>query len=207
MLPAAVAQHLAKDPKLPPIMAIASVEERPDFDGDIYFGLLRAIAYQQLSGKAATTIFNRFLGLFPDEYPEASRLLAFSLEELRSVGLSRAKANYMQNIAEYFTEHRLFQIDWAALDDHSILTRLTAIKGVGKWTAEIVLMFILHRPDVLPLDDLVVRNRMIQLYQLGELKGKNQTLALEAAAEAWRPYRSWGSRLMWAWEHAERQAP
>ncbi len=206
MLPTAVAQHLAKDLTLQPIMALASVEERPDFSGDVYFGLLRAIAYQQLSGKAATTIFNRFLGLFPNEYPEASRLLAFSEAELRSVGLSGAKANYMQNIAEYFTEHRLFRIDWTALDDQSILDSLTAIKGVGKWTAEMVLIFILHRPDVLPLDDLVVRNRMIQLYQLGTLKGKAQTLALEAAAEAWRPYRSWGSRLMWAWEHYDRQA-
>lgn len=207
MLPTAVAQQLAKDPTLLPIIAIATVEERPDFGGDVYFGLLRAIAYQQLSGKAATTIFHRFLGLFPDEYPEASRLLAFSESELRSVGLSRAKANYMQNIAEYFTEHRLFQVEWDSLDDHSIINSLTAIKGVGKWTAEMVLMFILHRPDVLPLDDLVVRNRMIQLYQLDHLKGKAQTLALEAAAEAWRPYRSWGSRLMWAWEHAERQTP
>lgn len=203
MLPPAIAVHLAKDPKLQPILAIATVEERPDFDGDVYFGLLRAIAYQQLSGKAATTIFKRFLGLFPEEYPEAAKLLAFSESDLRLVGLSRAKANYMQNIAEYFTAHRLFQIDWAALDDQNILERLTAIKGVGKWTAEMVLMFILHRPDVLPLDDLVVRNRMIQLYELGELKGKAQTKALEAAGEAWRPYRSWGSRLMWAWAHTE----
>lgn len=203
MLSPTIATHLAKDLKLLPILAIARVEERPDFDGDVYFGLLRAIAYQQLSGKAATTIFKRFLSLFPDEYPEADRLLAFSESELRSVGLSRAKTNYMQNIAEYFTEHRLFQIDWAALDDQSILARLTAIKGVGKWTAEMVLMFVLHRPDVLPLDDLVVRKRMIQLYALGELKGKAQTEALEAAAEAWRPYRSWGSRLMWAWAHTE----
>lgn len=203
MLPPLIATHLAKDPKLPPILAIAQVEERPDFGGDVYFGLLRAIAYQQLSGKAANTIFLRFLGLFPDEYPEAERLLAFSEPELRRVGLSRAKANYMQNIAEYFTEHRLFQIDWTALDDESVLERLTAIKGVGKWTAEMVLMFILHRPDVLPLDDLVVRKRMVELYELGELKGKAQTKALEAVAEIWRPYRSWGSRLMWAWAHTE----
>lgn len=203
MLPKQVADILHQDAKLLPILAIATVEERPDFNGDVYYGLLRAVAYQQLSGKAATTIFNRFLALFPDEYPEPNRLLAFSETDLRSVGLSRAKTLYMQHIAEYFIAHRLFSIDWHQLSDQAIVEQLTAIKGVGKWTAEMVLMFILHRPDILPLDDLVVRNRMIQLYGLGDLKGKAQTQALEAVAEKWRPYRSWGSRLMWAWAHTE----
>jgi DNA-3-methyladenine glycosylase II len=203
MLPEHIARHLAQDPKLVPILAIAEVEDRPDFGGDVYFGLLRAIAYQQLSGKAAATIFQRFLALFPDAYPLPEPLLAFSEAELRSVGLSRAKANYMHNIAQHFTEQHWFGTDWSKLDDEHILQALTAIKGVGKWTAEMVLMFILHRPDVLPLDDLVVRNRMVQLYGLNGLSGKAQTLALEAAAAPWRPYRSWGSRLMWAWAHTE----
>ncbi len=203
MLPEEVAEKLSQDAKLLPILAIATIEERPDFGGDVYFGLLRAVAYQQLSGKAATTIFNRFLALFPDAYPDPYRLLAFRETDLRSVGLSRAKAVYMQHIAEYFVAHQLFQTDWQAQRDADILKQLTAIKGVGKWTAEMVLLFILHRPDVLPLDDLVVRNRMIQLYDLGHLKGKAQTEALTAAAEKWRPYRSWGSRLMWAWAHTE----
>lgn len=203
MIPPAAEAVLRQDEKLLPILEIATVEPRPDFGGDVYFGLVRAIAYQQLSGKAAGTIFGRFLALFPNEYPDPDRLLGFSESELRSVGLSRAKANYMQNIAAHFQSEGFFSVDWNDLSDEEILTSLTAIKGVGKWTAEMVLMFILHRPDLLPLDDLVVRNRMIQLYELDHLKGRTQTKALEAVAEAWRPYRSWGSRLMWAWAHTE----
>ncbi|MDV7402808.1 DNA-3-methyladenine glycosylase 2 family protein, partial [Arthrospira platensis SPKY1] len=107
------------------------------------FGLLRAIAYQQLSGKAAATIFHRFLALFPNNYPVPERLLAFSEAALRSAGLSRAKADYMRNIAHYFTEHKLFRTEWAELPDEDIMQMLTAIRGVGKWTAEMVLLFIL----------------------------------------------------------------
>ncbi|MEM9835366.1 MAG: DNA-3-methyladenine glycosylase 2 family protein [Bacteroidota bacterium] len=203
MLTPDVKAHLAKDPKLAPILEIATVEPRPDFGGDVYFGLLRSIAYQQLSGKAAGTIFGRFLQLFADEYPDPEQLIALPESTLRGVGLSRAKVNYVQNVATFFQEEGLFQIDWSTLSDEEILAKLTQIKGVGKWTVEMVLMFILHRPDLLPLNDLVIRNRMIQLYDLGHLKGRAQTQALTEVAEAWRPYRSWGSRLMWAWAHTE----
>lgn len=201
MLSPEIKDHLAQDPKLAPLLAEITVEPRPDFDGDVYFGLVRSIAYQQLSGKAAGTIFGRFLQLFPEEYPDPEQLLAFTERELRAVGLSRSKAAYMQNVAAYFQEEGLFNMDWNTLADEVILRKLTSIKGVGKWTVEMVLMFILHRPDVLPLDDLVVRGRMVELYDLGHLKGKAQTQALTSAAEAWRPYRSWASRLMWAWSH------
>lgn len=203
MLTEKVQIHLAKDPKLVPILEIATVGPRPDFDGDVYFGLLRSIAYQQLSGKAAGTIFGRFLQLFPDEYPDPEQLLSLSEAELRSAGLSRPKVNYVQNVANFFLEEKLFATDWNEWTDEEILNKLTQIKGVGNWTVEMVLMFILHREDLLPLDDLVVRNRMVQLYGLEKLKGRAQTKALEEVAEAWRPYRSWGSRLMWAWAHTE----
>ncbi|MEL6357840.1 MAG: DNA-3-methyladenine glycosylase 2 family protein, partial [Bacteroidota bacterium] len=190
-----------RDKKLRPLLKTITIEPRPDFGGDVYFGLIRSIAYQQLSGKAAGTIFGRFLQLFPDEYPNPEHLLAFSEQDLRSVGLSRAKANYIQNVAAFFKEEELFNVDWSTMSDDEILKKLTAIKGVGKWTVQMVLMFILHRSDLLPLDDLVVRGRMVELYNLGHLKGREQTKALEAVAENWRPYRSWASRLMWAWSH------
>lgn len=204
MIPAAARLHLAKDPLLAPLLAKITVEERPDFGGDVYFGLIRSIAYQQLSGKAAGTIFSRFLGLFPDEYPDPERLLALSETDLRAAGLSRSKASYMQNLAAYFLEEKLFSADWDSMDDETIIKKLTTVKGIGKWTVEMVLMFLLHREDVLPLDDLVVRNRMVELLGLEDIKGRAQTKALTEAAEKWRPYRSWASRLMYAWEHQRR---
>ena len=203
MLTKKVRNHLAQDPKLVLILEIATISPRPDFGGDVYFGLLRSIAYQQLSGKAAGTIFGRFLQLFPDEYPDPEQLLNFSETELRSVGFSRSKVSYVQNVARFFLEEKLFATDWNAWTDDEMLKKLTQIKGVGNWTVEMVLMFILHREDLLPLDDLVVRNRMVRLYELDHLKGRAQTQALEAVAESWRPYRSWGSRLMWAWAHTD----
>lgn len=201
--PEKVYHLLAQDPRLVPILQLAEVGPRPDFGGDVYFGLLRSIAYQQLSGKAAGTIFGRFLQLFPEEYPDPEQLLQLSETELRSAGLSRAKVNYLRNVAQFFLDEQLFSTDWNTWSDAAILEKLTQIKGVGNWTVEMVLMFILHREDLLPLDDLVVRNRMVRLYELDHLKGRAQTTALEAVAEAWRPYRSWGSRLMWAWAHTE----
>lgn len=188
-----------------PLLERISIEERPDFGGDVYFGLVRSIVYQQLSGKSAAAIFGRFLQLFPDEYPDPERLLVFSETELRSVGLSRGKAAYLQNLATYFQEERLFAVDWAAMADEEIIEKLIAVKGIGRWTVEMVLLFLLHRQDVLPLDDLVVRNRLVDLLEIDELKGKAQLTAIRAAAERWRPYRSWVSRLMYAWEHERRR--
>ncbi len=189
--------HLARDPKLAPLVATLTPKERPDFDGDVYFGLLRSIAYQQLSGRAAGTIFGRFLGLFPDGYPHAERLLALSVADLRAVGMSRSKAAYLQNVATFWEERKLLALHWEELSDEAVVDLLTQIKGVGRWTVEMVLMFVLRRPDVLPLDDLVVRRNMVALFELDHLKGKALTTALTAAAEPWRPYRTFASRYLW----------
>ncbi|MEM6394789.1 MAG: DNA-3-methyladenine glycosylase 2 family protein [Bacteroidota bacterium] len=198
MLTQQIKSHLQKDPILRPLVEQLEVPERPDFGGDVYFGLLRSIAYQQLSGKAAGTIFGRFLDLFPGGYPEADRLLEFSVSDLRTVGMSRSKSAYLHNVALFWKENRLATTDWAKYSDQEVLDLLTQIKGVGNWTVEMVLMFILKRPDLLPIDDLVVRNQMVKLYGLEELKGKALKQALLEKAEPWRPYRSWASRYLWA---------
>lgn len=203
-IPLAAHEHLSKDPLLRPLLERVSIESRPDAGGDVYYGLVRSIIYQQLSGKAAGTIMGRFLQLFPEEYPEPDHLLALSDEALRGVGLSRGKMSYVRNLATFFQEEQLFNVNWAELDDDTIIKKLTTVKGIGKWTVEMVLMFLLHREDVLPLDDLVIRNRLVDLLQLDHLKGKAQKQAITEAAEKWRPYRSWASRLMYAWEHERR---
>ena len=195
--PARIDAHLSREPTIAPLIDRYTPKERDDHGGDVYFGLLRSIAYQQLSGRAAGTIFGRFLDLFPDGYPHPERLLELSVADLRAVGMSRPKAAYLHNVAEYWLEHKLIDQDWAVLNDAAILDLLTQIKGVGQWTVEMVLIFVLKRPDLLPIDDLVVRRNLIALFGLQALRGKALNAALVAAAEPWRPYRSYASRYLW----------
>ena len=193
----AIIAHLSREPRIAPIVAGNTLRERPDYDGNVYFGLIRSITFQQLSGRAAGTIFGRFLDLFPDGYPHPTQLLDLSVPDLRAVGMSRSKASYLHNVAEFWLEHKLINQDWSVYSDEKIIELLTQIKGVGQWTVEMVLMFILHRPDLLPLDDLVVRRNLIDLFDLQDLKGKALTKAMTEAAEPWRPYRSYASRFLW----------
>ena len=168
-------------------------------DGDVYAALIRSIVSQQLSTKAAATIYNRFLNLFENRYPNKDVVIAFSEEQLRSVGLSRQKANYIKNVAHFFLEiEKDRETDWASMTDEAIITYLTQIKGVGKWTVEMMLMFTLQRLDVLPLDDLAIRNRMIKLYDV-QATGKQIKVELTSIAESWRPYRSVACRYLWQW--------
>lgn len=168
-------------------------------DGDVYAALIRSIVSQQLSTKAAVTIYNRFLNLFENRYPNKDVVIAFSEEQLRSVGLSRQKANYIKNVAHFFLEiEKDRETDWATMTDEAIITYLTQIKGVGKWTVEMMLMFTLQRLDVLPLDDLAIRNRMIKLYDV-QATGKQIKVELTSIAESWRPYRSVACRYLWQW--------
>lgn len=189
--------HLAKEPAIAPLLEKHTLQPRPDHGGDVYFGLLRSITYQQLSGKAASTIFGRFLDLFPDGYPHPERLLDLAISDLRAVGMSRPKAAYLHGVADFWLEHRLINQDWSVYPDDEILELLTRIKGVGRWTVEMVLMFVLKREDLLPIDDLVVRRNLIALFGLEALKGKALVGAMIEAAEPWRPYRTYASRYLW----------
>jgi len=200
MIDPAIRAHLSREPTIAPIVASHVLPDRSDHGGDVYFGLLRSIAYQQLSGKAAGTIFGRFLQLFPDEYPHPERLLEMDNDAIRAAGMSRGKTAYIKNVAQYWLDNRLVNADWAQWTDAEIIAKLTTIKGVGQWTVEMVLMFVLKRPDLLPLDDLVVKRNIIALFGIDdtELKGKKLNAEILRVTEPWRPYRSYGSRFMWA---------
>ena len=201
---ASAVRHLLQEPKIAPLAARYIPKFRDDFGGDVYFGLLRSIAFQQLSGKAAGTIWARFLQLFPDGYPHAERVLELEEGAIRAVGMSRAKTDYVKNVANYWREEKLLRADWDSWTDQEIIDKLTAIKGVGKWTTEMVLMFVLQRPDLLPLDDLVVKRNVIALFEVDTeaLRGRKLNEELTRLAEPWRPYRSYASRLMWEWDGA-----
>jgi DNA-3-methyladenine glycosylase II len=193
--------HLARDPKFALLIQKLPFPEGPSRNWSVYYGLLESIASQQLSVKAADTIFNRFLKLFPEEYPSAEILVDLSTETLRGVGLSNSKANYMRNVATYFLENDWLEKDWSEHSDEELIKMLSAIKGVGKWTVEMILMFILQRPDVLPVDDLIIRQGMVKLYNLEHLESKKELYQkLHEVAEPWRPYRSFACRYLWKWK-------
>lgn len=158
--------------------------------------LARSVAYQQLNGTAAETIFKRFLALFPDtKFPTPEQIVAAPDEKLRSAGLSRAKAAAIKDIAAktiagVVADRRTI----ARLSDAEIIERLTTIRGVGPWTVEMLLMFTLGRPDVLPATDYGVRSGFAIVYGLKELPSPKELLA---HGERWRPYRSAASWYMW----------
>lgn len=189
--------HLSQDPRFREIVANTKLK-RSASDGDVYAALLRTIVFQQLSGKAANTIHVRFLKLFQNGYPHADELLCLSQTELTNVGLSRQKSGYVQNVAKYWTDHQLFQTEWKALPDDEIVERLTAIKGVGLWSSQMILMFTLNRPDVFPVNDLGIRNAIIKRYRLRS-RGKTLEKRLIQIAEPWRPYRTLACRYLWLW--------
>ena len=196
-----IIRHLSNDEKLRPLLTLTELPASAS-TGDIYYDLIRAITYQQLSGKAAATIHRRFLELFPAGYPEAEHLLRLELAALRAAGLSRQKATYIQNVAAFFVAEQLLAADWSVHEDETIIRRLTSIKGVGRWTVEMILMFSLRRPDVLPLDDLGIQQAMVQLYGLTG-KGRQLREQMLATAEPWRPYRTYACRLLWMWKDGE----
>lgn len=200
MIDPAIRAHLAREPNIAPVVARLTVPPRPDHGGDVYFGLIRSIAYQQLSGKAAGAIFGRFLDLFPDGYPHPEQLLEMDDDGIRAAGMSRSKTAYVKNVAQYWLDHKLINADWAQWTDEEVITMLTTIKGVGQWTVEMVLMFVLKRPDLLPLDDLIVKRNIIDLFGIDteKLKGKKLNAEIIRRCEPWRPYRSYASRFMWA---------
>lgn len=169
---------------------------KPVPETDIYKHLLRAIIGQQLSTKVARIIYEKFLGLFPEGYPEASQVSEITDEAYRSIGLSAQKTGYIKNVAFFKLEGGLEYLRLVQMQDEELITHLTTIKGVGRWTAEMILMFPLDRQDVFPVDDLGIQNAMIKTYGLEE-KGKALKLAMQLKAEAWRPYRTLACKYLW----------
>lgn len=161
-----------------------------------YATLLRTILFQQLAGAAANAIQRRFLALYGEDGrpPTPEQLLATSDEDLRSAGISRQKMSYMRDLALHVHEGLLDLDELVHLDDEEVIHRITAVKGLGEWSAHMYLMFHLGRPDVLPIGDLGVRNGMKLTYGLEATPTPRE--AKEIGAK-WTPYRSVGSWYMW----------
>jgi DNA-3-methyladenine glycosylase II len=180
---------------------IASVGPLPDSRAgrpqrDEHYGaLVRAIVGQQLSVRAARAIYGRLLARFSDRPPTPSQILADDPEELRAAaGLSRAKVTYLRSLAEHALSGELELERLDELDDDRVIAELTAVKGIGLWSAQMFLMFHLERPDVLAVGDLGIRRAMEIAYGLPELP---QPAEMERIAEPWRPYRTLACRYLW----------
>lgn len=191
-------QHLRRaDPVLARIIdASGACRLRPDHDQSPFEALVEAVCHQQLTGKAAQTILGRVKALHAHRaFPTPDDLLATLDEKLRSAGLSRAKIASVKDISAKTLDGTVPDPETlAGLDDAEIIERLTTIRGVGQWTVEMLLIFKLGRPDVLPVDDYGVRKGFMLAYRKRELP---KPAALLAHGERWRPYRSVASWYLW----------
>ena len=156
--------------------------------------LVGAIVSQQLSTQAAATIFGRFVALFPDGQIHPETIHALEDRVLRGVGLSGQKVGYLRDLCARIGDGRLLLDELETLDDELVVERLTSVKGFGRWTAEMFLMFRLHRPDVLPVGDLGIVNAVQRLYRLRKRPDAKKILKL---GDAWRPYRSVACWYLW----------
>lgn len=164
---------------------------------DVYLDLLEVIISQQLSGKVAKVIYNRFLQLFENNYPKPEILKEIEDEMLRKVGLSNAKTNYVKNLANFAIANDISINHIDSLSDNEIIELLTKIKGVGKWSVEMILIFSLLRTDVFPYDDLVIKKSMIDVYSIKK-EGKQLIEKMISISNKWKPNRSLASRYLWA---------
>jgi len=187
---------MRKDPVLGTVIKRVGACELPNIPQyPPFMALAEAIASQQLSVKAADTIFGRFCGLFgPDRVPDPARLLQFDTETIRGVGFSRSKVVFLRDLASHVVEQRLHLDRLHEHDDDQVLQQLTAVKGIGQWTAEIFLMFRLQRPDIFPVDDLGLVKAAQRVYGMRQRPTRKKLLKL---AETWRPYRSVAAWYLW----------
>lgn len=161
---------------------------------DAYSVLITAVIGQQLSAKAAATIRGRVLALFGDRTPTPDELLATDEGDLRAAGLSGRKVEYLRDLARHIRDGELDLDALATMSDDEVIERITAVRGFGRWSAEMFLIFHLARPDVLPVGDLGIRRAAQLAYRLGELPAPAELTAL---AEPWRPQRSLACLYLW----------
>lgn len=190
------AAHLAlHDAVLAPIIASAPL---PSFipHTDYYQALVDSIVGQQLSVKAAATIRKRFVDLFDGTFPSPKQILASSIDQLRTAGLSRSKAAYIQDLARHTEDGTVQFTTIDALSNDEIIKELTAVKGIGEWTVHMFLMFCMGRMDVLPTGDLGIRNGIKRLYKLEDMPTP-EDIATIALKNQWYPYESVASWYIW----------
>ncbi len=188
-------EHLSKDKKLKKL-----IQHHGHFklkkQKNLCLYLCYSIISQQLSTKVASVIQQRFLNLY-DDLPTPQQIIDTPFEKLRGVGMSNAKANYVQNVARFEMESGMHHTKLHKMSNDEVIEYLTQIKGVGRWTTEMLLMFALCREDVFAIDDLGIRNAMLRLYEIKTKDKKKQNKELLRISESWSPYRTYACMYMW----------
>ena len=191
--------HLSKDKFLRKIM-----QEQDTYvlmkRKQVYLHLCGSIMSQQLSTKVAAVIYERFLNLYKNRKPTPEMIVDTPVETLRGIGLSYAKANYVQNVCRFFIEEKLTDAKLYKMSNEELIPYLSQIKGVGQWTVEMILMFTLGREDVFALDDLGIQQSIIKLYNLDNLDKKELRQKMMEVSEKWSPYRTYACRYLWGWK-------
>lgn len=191
--------HLSKDKKLKKL-----IEAQPPFilqkRNKVYLRLCSSILSQQLSTTVAKVLYRRFLELFDGKEPTTKQILETPAETFRGIGFSNAKASYVHNVCRFFIENKITDEQLHEMENEEIISLLTQIKGVGKWTVEMILMFTLGREDVFALDDLGLKQSVIKLYNIKEPDKKLLLKKIEKISLKWSPYRTYASRYLWNWK-------
>lgn len=164
---------------------------------NILLAVCRSIIGQQLSTRVAKVIYERFLTLFKNGNPKAGDILTVPNETLRSIGLSNAKVTYIKNVCDFFIERKLTDAKLRKMSNEQLFELLTQIKGIGKWTVEMILMFTMAREDVFSVGDLGIQKAMIDLYKIEYSNSKELAQKMLLLSESWSPYRSFACWHLW----------
>ena len=192
-------EHLSKDKKLAKILS----DHEPfklKFHKNICLRLCASIMSQQLSTKVAKVIFNRFLDLYGGDEPTPEQIVSTPFEKLRAIGLSNAKTQYVLNVAQFAIDHTLDDNKLKKMSDEEIISLLMQIKGVGKWTVEMLLMFTLGREDIFAVDDYGIQVGMKKLYKLDDSNKKDFKEKMLKLSKKWSPYRTYACMHLWSWK-------
>lgn len=195
--------HLSRDKKLQRIMTATLEEIKPR--PSVALRLIASIMAQQLSVRVAQVLYQRFLDLYNGKEPTAKMITGTAPEKLRAIGLSNAKVQYVLNVARFVVDEKVTDAKLHAMADDKVIAYLTQIKGVGRWTVEMLLMFHLGREDVFALDDLGLQNAMIKLYKLDATDKKAFKEKLVKITAKWSPYRTYAARYLWAWKDDDKK--
>jgi DNA-3-methyladenine glycosylase II len=194
--------HLSKDIKLKKLIK-STKPYKLTKRKNVCLRLCSSIMSQQLSTRVAEVIYQRFLELYDKKEPSPEQILSTPPETLRAIGLSNAKVSYVHNVARFTIEQGMDDKKLRRMSNDEVIEYLTQIKGVGRWTVEMILMFTLGREDVFAVDDLGIQTAMARLYKLDKENKKQFREELVRISSSWAPYRTYGCCYLWRWKDGE----
>ena len=191
--------QLSKDKKLAKLVAGENPFELK-FHKNICLRLCASIMSQQLSTKVAKVIYNRFLDLYGGKEPTPEQIVATPFDTIRAIGMSNAKTQYVLNVAQFAIDHKLDDKKLKKMPDEEVIELLTQIKGVGKWTVEMLLMFTLGKEDIFAVDDYGIQVAMKKIYNLDDSNKKEFKEKMLKLSQKWSPYRTFACLHLWHWK-------